>query len=101
MFFYLYSSTCTSNLGRSWPTTNSAITIFFFLMLKVFEHPEADDSISRERSVEVSGACCILIVINPLFHASDELKNFFLLPTSLLKIFHLFNPIYSIYYSTI
>ena len=65
MFFYLYSSTCTSNLGRSWPTTNSAITIFFFLMLKVFEHPEADDSISRERSVEVSGACCILIVLSP------------------------------------
>ena len=30
VFFYLYSSTCTSNLGRSWPTTNSAITIFFF-----------------------------------------------------------------------
>ena len=66
MFFYLYSSTCTSNLGRSWPATNSAITIFFFFfMLKVFEHPEADDSISRERSVEVSGACCILIVLSP------------------------------------
>lgn len=65
MFFYLYSSTCTSKDGPGLLLTQPSQFFIFIFMLKVFEHPEADDSISRERSVEVSGACCILIVLSP------------------------------------